>query len=124
MANIINAIIYLIQNPITDLKDSYLGNNRINNVGDALERYVQDLFIDGFDLSENDRNTRISEHFSYLGNTSNPPDMMLKGGDAIEVKKIESKNSDLALNSSYPKAKLFANNPMLTDACKTAEHWT
>lgn len=86
-----------------DLQDSYLGKNRINNVGDALERYVQDLFIDGFGLNENDRNIKIAEHFSYLGNSSNPPDMMLKGGDAIEVKKIESKNSDLALNLAIPK---------------------
>lgn len=122
--NIINAIIHFIQNPIIDLQDSYLGKNRINNVGDALERYVQDLFLGDFDLNENDRNIKISEHFSYLGNASNPPDMMLKGGDAIEVKKIESKNSDLALNSSYPKAKLFADNPMLNKACKNAEHWT
>lgn len=122
--NIINAIIHLIQNPVIDLQNSYLGKNRINNVGDALERYVQDLFIDGFDLDENDRNIQISKHFSYLGNSSNPPDMMLKGGDAIEVKKIESKNSDLALNSSYPKNKLFADNPMLTTACKLSENWT
>lgn len=124
MSNIINAICELINNPITDLQASYLGKNRINNVGDALERYVQDLFIGGFYLSEYERNLKIAEHFSYLGNTSNPPDMMLKNGDAIEVKKIENKNSDLALNSSYPKAKLFSNNPMLTTACKTAENWT
>lgn len=122
--NIINAIIHLIQNPIVDLQESYLGKNRINNVGDALERYVQDLFLGDFNLNENDRNIKISEYFSYLGNASNPPDMMLKGGDAIEVKKIESKNSDLALNSSYPKAKLFADSPMITTHCKNAEHWT
>ncbi|OPH37809.1 NgoPII family restriction endonuclease [Moraxella equi] len=123
MSNIINAICELINNPITDLQASYLGKNRINNVGDALERYVQDLFIGGFYLSEYERTLKIAEHFSYLGNASNPPDMMLKNGDAIEVKKIENKNSDLALNSSYPKAKLFSNNPMLTTACKTAENW-
>lgn len=121
--NIINAIVHLIHNPIIHLENIYLGRNRINNIGDALERYVQDLFIDGFNLNENDRNMVISEHFSYLGNTSNPPDMMLRHGDAIEVKKIESNNADLALNSSYPKAKLFANNPMLTTACRDAEVW-
>ncbi len=122
--NIISAIIYLIENPLIDLGDSYLGKNRVNNVGDALERYVQDLFIGDFGLNECDRNIKIAEYFSYLGNTSNPPDMMLKGGDAIEVKKIENRNSDLALNSSYPKAKLFSDNPMLTTACKNAEPWS
>lgn len=123
MANVINAIINLIENPIIALKQTYLGNNRVNNVGDALETYVQDLFIGAVDLPSEQRLQRISEIFSYKGNTSNPPDLMLKGGDAIEVKKIESKNSDLAFNSSYPKAKLFIDNPMITTACKTAEPW-
>lgn len=46
---------------------------------------------------------------------------MLHNGDAIEVKKIESPNSALALNSSYPKQKLTYNNPMIAQACKQAE---
>lgn len=122
--NVIDAIINLLNNPIINLQATYLGRNRINNVGDALERYIQDLFINGFDLDENQRNFRINQHFSYLGNTSNPPDMMLRDGDAIEVKKIESRNSDLALNSSYPKATLNSSSTMLTAACRTAEEWT
>ena len=32
---------------------------------------------------------KYSEVFSYLGNTSNPPDMIIKDGDAIEVKKLK-----------------------------------
>lgn len=123
-ANIIDAIINLIQNPIIDLQHSYIGRNRANNMGDALERFVQDLFINGFDLTENERNEAISDCFSYLGNASNPPDAMLRGNDALEVKKIESRNSDLALNSSYPKAKLHISHPMLVDACRKAEVWT
>ena len=61
--------------------------------------------------------------FSYLGNTNNPPDSILRGGDAIEVKKIENKSSSLALNSSYPKAKLYSNSSMITDACRNCEKW-
>lgn len=49
---------------------------------------------------------------------------MLKGGDAIEVKKIESKDLSLALNSSYPKSKLFADSHMLSKTCKTCENWS
>lgn len=48
---------------------------------------------------------------------------MLKKGDAIEVKKIESNNSALALNSSYPKHKLYADSNMISSACKNAENW-
>lgn len=123
-ANVIDAIIHLIQNPILDLQQNYIGRNRANSMGDALERYVQDLFIHGFDMAEPERNEAIAEHFCYLGNASNPPDAMLKGGDALEIKKIESRNSDLALNSSYPKAILNIENPMLTSSCRGAEDWT
>jgi len=48
---------------------------------------------------------------------------MLIDGDAIEIKKIESSNASLALNSSYPKAKLFSDSPMISKACKDAERW-
>lgn len=121
--NLINALINLIQNPVIDLQSNYVGRNRANSMGDALERYVQDLFINGFAMSENERLQAISEYFSYMGNASNPPDAMLRGGDALEVKKIETRNSDLAFNSSYPKAKLHISHPMLTAGCRTAETW-
>lgn len=122
--NVLDAIIHLLQTPVTDLQQQYVGRNRANSMGDALEHYVQDLFVNGFSMNSEQRLIQIAEHFSYIGNTSNPPDAMLKGGDAIEVKKIETKNSDLALNSSYPKAKLDVHHPMLTASCRAAEIWT
>ncbi len=125
MANIIDAIINLIENPILEIKDYYYGKNRANSTGDALEEYIKDLFCDDF---EQDDENKINEHrnkiFSYLGNNNNPPDMILRGGDAIEVKKIESPNSALALNSSYPKSKLFADSLMISNACRYCEDWT
>lgn len=121
--NIINAIINLVCNPITELVTHYQSRNRANQAGDALEEYIKELFAGTFGLSEAERLEKISEVFSYLGNNSNPPDAMLQNGDAIEVKKIENNNSALALNSSYPKSKLFANNSMISTACKNAEDW-
>lgn len=121
--NIINAIIHLVRNPICQLTSHYKSKNRANQAGSALEEYVKDLFTNGFELSENERVKKCGEVFSYLGNNNNPPDAMLKGGDAIEVKKIENPNAELALNSSYPKYKLFANSPMISKDCKNAEHW-
>ena len=122
--NIINAIINLVNHPVTTVHAHYIGRNRANSMGDALEEYIKDLFCNTFDESdENKRIEKISEVFSYLGNNSNPPDGMLRDGDAIEVKKIESANFALALNSSYPKHKLYADSPMLSNACKTAEKW-
>ncbi len=123
--NIINSIINLVKHPFTELHTHYVSRNRANSMGDALEEYIKDLFCNTFDeTDEVKRIKKISEVFSYLGNNSNPPDGMLKGGDAIEVKKIESVNSALALNSSYPKHKLYADSPMISSACKTAEVWT
>lgn len=122
--NIINAIINLVNNPVTQLVNYYEARNRANNMGDALEEYVKDLFANSFVLNEVDRNRRLGEVFSYLGNNNNPPDAMLKNGDAIEVKKIESPNSALALNSSYPKHKLYSNSSMISNACREAECWT
>lgn len=121
--NIINAIVNLVSNPITNLKDVAQGNNRANSAGAALEEYMKDLFSGSFNLPESQRIKKHSEVFSYLGNDSNPPDAMLKNGDAIEVKKIETRTSALALNSSYPKHTLLANNPMISTACRNAEEW-
>lgn len=124
MANIINAILNLVNEPILELKEVYATKNRANSVGDALEEYVKDLFSGTLNFTnEQERLEQIEKVFSYLGNDSNPPDAMLLNGDAIEVKKIETNNSALALNSSYPKNKLFATSPMISKACKDAENW-
>jgi hypothetical protein len=123
MANIISAIINLVENPITLLKDFYKSKNRANNMGEALEEYIKDLFASSINLEDAERNRALMNTFSYTGNQNNPPDAMLIGGDAIEIKKIESPDSSLALNSSYPKAKLYANSHMITKECRNAEVW-
>jgi hypothetical protein len=124
MSNILKAFISITQNPIVNLVDYYQGRNRINNSGKALEIYIQDIFAGT--INENDENRRLQrleEIFSYQGNQNNPPDLILRNSDAIEVKKIQSKNSTIALNSSYPKAKFYASSPMITNACKSCEDW-
>jgi len=125
MNNIITAIINLVENPKTELIRKGDSHNRANNMGEALEEYIKDLFANSVNIyDENVRNIALSNTFCYLGNQNNPPDIILHGGDAIEVKKIESKNSSLALNSSYPKAKLYSNSPMISKSCKECENWT
>lgn len=126
MSNIIHAIINLVNDPITELQEIYAKNNRVNHIGDALESYIIDLFANTLHTSNTtEKLEKISNTFSYLGNANNPPDAMLLNGDAIEVKKIENFTSALALNSSYPKQKLYSNSPMISKACKTAEeYWT
>lgn len=124
-SNILKAIMNLVDTPHYKLRETYQENhNRANSMGDALEEYIKDIFSGTYNIqNQKDRLERISEVFSYLGNNSNPPDAMLKNGDAIEVKKIETNNSALALNSSYPKHRLYVDSNMISSACKNAENW-
>jgi hypothetical protein len=123
--NLLVALKNIVENPVPDVFTYYASSNRINNVGEALELYIKDVFCNSITQVDLTKKMQIhSEEFSYIGNQNNPPDMIIRGGDAIEVKKIQSKNSEIALNSSYPKDKLYANSVMLTDACRTCEVWT
>lgn len=125
MKNIIDAIINLVTNPKVELVRHYSYVNRANNMGDALEEYIKDLFAGTVDeTDENIRNSKLSDVFSYMGNATNPPDSMLKnGGDAIEVKKLQGIN-DLALNSSHPKRTLKIDNPKINNHCRDCEKWS
>lgn len=125
MKNIIDAIINLVTNPKVELVRHYSYVNRANNMGDALEEYIKDLFAGTVDeTDENIRNSKLSDIFSYMGNATNPPDSMLKnGGDAIEVKKLQGIN-DLALNSSHPKRTLKIDNPKINNHCRDCEKWS
>lgn len=124
MKNIIDAISTIVKRNIFVLTSPNVGNNRANNRGDALELYVKNLFADTFDRSEIERLEIWSKAFSWLGNASNPPDFMLRNGDAVEVKKIESPDVSLALNSSPPKQKLKSSSLLISRACHDAEIWT
>lgn len=116
--NLLTALANIIENPITDLVSHYKGSNRANSMGDALENYVKDAFCN----SLHEKNDLVhSDFFSYLGNQNNPPDMIIRNGDAIEVKKIEGLTSALALNSSYPKNKLYRNDSRITDSCRNCD---
>ncbi len=123
-SNILVAIKNLVKNPIITLTAHYSGRNRINGVGNALEVYVKDLFANTL-LYEDEysRLNKYNEIFSYTGNQNNPPDIILKNGDAIEVKKVQGNSNALALNSSYPKDKLYADSTLITNDCRTCENW-
>jgi hypothetical protein len=125
MTNILEAIVNIANNPVVAIRNHYTGRNRANNVGEALEMFVKDAFANT--IQEQDKqikNSRYNQVFSWLGNQNHPPDIMIKQGDAIEVKKTQSANSDLALNSSYPKSNIQSNSKMITQECRTCENWT
>ena len=124
MSNFLDAINNICSNPVTELKQHFSGLNRMNARGKNLEIYIQDVFSNSINEKQNKiRDKNIYDTFSYLGNQNNPPDMMLRSGDAIEVKKIESEGTQLALNSSHPKDKLYRNDTRITEDCRNCEEW-
>jgi len=124
MTNILTAIRTIINHPISDLVNYYQSKNRINQIGEALECFIKDIFADTVTESDQQKKLlRYSEVFSYSGNANNPPDLILRRGDAVEVKKIESIGAGIALNSSYPKSKLYADSPLITSHCRNCEDW-
>lgn len=125
MSNLLEAIHNISNLENLSIQEIAFGKNRANDVGEGLEAFVKNAFANTF--TESDKATRLEQYaqvFSYEGGTRNPPDLMLNGGDAIEVKKVESLSNMLQLNSSYPKAKLFSDSSLISKHCKAAENGT
>lgn len=123
--NVLSAIVNISKFKNSDIKEyssHYL--IRINTTGEQLEFYVKDAIADCFKKKQSEKEAEYRRTFSYLGNQNNPPDMIIKKGDAFEIKKIENQTSSLALNSSPPKDKLHVSDPRLTEACKKCETWS
>ena len=127
MNNTLTAIISIVKNidSTYNLRNRRGVDNRMNQMGEALEDYIQDAFADCLGADTRVRHRERARVFSYLGNSTNPPDAMLKNGDAIEIKKIDKLGvQSLQLNSSYPKNKLYIDCGKLTQKCKDCEQWS
>jgi hypothetical protein len=108
------------KNDLKDYSSTYL--IRINAAGEALEFFVKDAFCNSFTRLKQEKEELHRNSFSWLGNQNFPPDLIIRNGDAFEIKKIESlKPSTIALNSSHPKDKLYHNEMRITDACKKCD---
>lgn len=127
MSNTLKAILNIVADiNITDgsninISEPAPGSNRVNHVGEGLEYFIKDAYADCIGQQSFSKTSAYENTFSYLGNTSNPPDFILKNSDAVEVKKLQTRSSSLALNSSPPKNKLYSNDPRITQACRTCE---
>jgi hypothetical protein len=127
MTDILQAIATLVNHPLPNLLDHYRSKsqNRINAVGDALEEYIKDIFANTINETDLNRKTnKYNQVFSWQGRQNSPPDLIIRNGDVVEVKKIGTIGSQIALNSSFPKAKLFAKDPMISADCRKCEAWT
>lgn len=112
------------QNTSMPIVTDYKSNNRVNSVGDLLEYYVKDAFCGKSSHLEltDDKLEEYQKKFSYLGNTNNPPDFIVKHGVAVEVKKISGRStSGIALNSSFPKDILHNDDIKIKQSCRECE---
>ncbi|MEZ8025608.1 NgoPII family restriction endonuclease, partial [Vibrio sp. 1F255] len=76
-SNILRAIFKLSMQRSRALPRVEGGVNRMNDMGDNLENYIRDAFLD--EAAERE------QVFSYLGSSSRPPDLILREGDAIRA---------------------------------------
>lgn len=121
--NLLESIINLTKFKTTDLSNyntSYeIG---INSEGERLEFYIKDSLSNTFDVvGKEDKEEKYSEEFAWLGNQNNPPDIILKQGDAYEIKKTKSVSPTIALNSSPPKSVLHSDDPRITTDCRNCD---
>lgn len=123
MTNVIDAISNLVDQAFFVMRDE-VSLNRMNRQGESLESFVKGAFCPIPDGADPELKLQLQEKvFSYLGNQNNPPDFMLRGGDAVEVKKTEGRSGRISLNSSFPKRVLKSTSNMITQACRNAEEW-
>ena len=106
-------------NDLRNYSSTYL--IRINAVGEQLEFYVKDALCGSFRLAHEAKEARYREVYSLLGNQNNPPDAIIRGGDAFEIKKIQTLTASIALNSSPPKDRLYRDDPRVTEVCRRCE---
>ncbi|RXJ89005.1 restriction endonuclease [Arcobacter sp. CECT 8983] len=120
MSNILKALVNIVNNYQVNVSNVINGNNRANNMGEGLETYIKDAFSGTFlEVDKKKKKEKFRDNFSYEGSKTRIPDLILKNGDAIEIKKTEVLG-DLQLNSSHPKA-ILKSNYNLSAECKNCE---
>lgn len=126
MTNIIKALLNIKNygnNDLSKLTIISKDQPRVNKEGDRLDGFIKDAFCNSFHIRNPEEKMKIfQEHFSYLGSQNNPPDIIIKNSDAIEVKKVGAVFANsLQLNSSMPKSKLKSDSSLLNSNCRNCE---
>lgn len=124
MTDILKAIHNISKLENRNIEEVILSSNRAISMGEGLESFVKNAFADTFKIeNQNEKHLLFSEIFSYEGSKRTPPDLMIKNGDAFEIKKTEFLSTEIQLNSSHPKSKLFKTSTLINNHCKNCETW-
>ena len=93
--------------------------SQIETVRQQIEYYVKDAISGSFQSVKNKKATdRYQEVFSYIGNKNKPPDMIIKGGDALVIKIINTYKGSFTINNSPPKDRIMWNDPWIIKNCR------
>lgn len=88
--------------------------NSSNKQGDSFEVFIKDMYCKTamqYPYFE-DKKKEYKNYLSWLGDSRHFPDMIIRGGEGVEVKKLSS-FGNLSLNSSFPKDYIYPNTQNL-----------
>lgn len=74
-----------------ELKEQYTSTNKINSRGDRFEFFIKDSLSGTLDEEHNtisDKEQSYSNALSWTGSQNEPPDIIIRDGDAVEVKNV------------------------------------
>ena len=122
--NILTAIKNISDFKTNNIRDYFkdYATFQIKTPRQQLEYFLKDA-ISGSFKSANEKKAadRYRGVFSYLGNKTNPPDMILEGGDALVLKTSKTYRASLTLSNSPPKDRLNWNDPWIFRNCRTLD---
>ncbi|MFM8248850.1 MAG: NgoPII family restriction endonuclease [Acidimicrobiaceae bacterium] len=90
--------------------------------GKPFEIFAKNMFAGSLGALPNHVDAAWSKTFSWLGSDNAPPDFMIWGGDAVEVK-VHGSTTQIQLNSSPPKRSLKATDTRIEEGCRECEIW-
>jgi hypothetical protein len=90
--------------------------------GKPFEIFAKNMFAQCLGALSSHVDAAWERTFSWRGSANHPPDFMIRGGDAVEVKTHKG-IGQIQLNSSPPKRKLKATDPRIQIGCKNSEVW-
>lgn len=98
--------------------------NSSNNQGDSFEIFIKDMYCNTAMQYPHleDKEQDYKNYLSWLGDSKHFPDMIVRGGEGVEIKKLSS-FGNLSLNSSFPKDYIYPNTQNLAAEISTAS-WT
>jgi len=124
--NVLVAIRNIIENP--SIKHFTEGgqnpSDSVNNIEEHLESFIFNAFCNSFEEPESKRADLYSKFFSWCSYSPFcPPSAILKGSDAIDVKKVGLGTPSIKFDGAYPRSKLYSDDTDITSDCRDCELW-